>query len=195
MPADDLAIEVHNGVANEFTVDSYYEFDVEPKEEDDNDDASNNTSSSDSDDDTNRSRDDNNGSDAGLVTLAESDAGEAKAAEEQLPASTELGTFEATQYTANCSGCSGITSQGLDVRNTIYSPAGLRVIAVDPAVISPMSIVRVTFADGQAFKAVAADVGGAINGKEIDILVADRGKALEFGRQDVSIEIINEGER
>jgi len=103
---------------------------------------------------------------------------------------TPLGTFEATMYTATCEGCSGVTRYGLDVRSTIYSPKGLRVIAVDPSVIEPMTVVEVTFASGQSFKVVAADIGSAINGREIDILVGSRAKALDFGRQDVEVTIV-----
>ena len=100
---------------------------------------------------------------------------------------TPLGTFEATMYTATCEGCSGVTRYGLDVRSTIYSPKGLRVIAVDPSVIEPMTVVEVTFASGRTIKVVAADIGSAINGREIDILVGSRAKALDFGRQAVEI--------
>jgi len=106
------------------------------------------------------------------------------------PGGTPLGTFEATMYTATCEGCSGVTRYGLDVRSTIYSPKGLRVIAVDPSVIEPMTVVEVTFASGQSFKVVAADIGSAINGREIDILVGSRAKALDFGRQDVEVTIV-----
>ena len=103
------------------------------------------------------------------------------------PLGTPLGTFEATMYTASCPGCSGITRYGLDVRGTIYSPKGLRVIAVDPSVIEPMTVVEVTFSSGRTITAVAGDIGSLINGAEIDILVGSRGKALDFGRQAVEI--------
>ena len=104
---------------------------------------------------------------------------------------TPLGTFEATMYTASCPGCSGVTRYGLDVRSTIYSPKGLRVIAVDPSVIEPMTVVQIKFSSGQSFKVVAADIGSAINGREIDILVGSRAKALDFGRQDVEVTIVD----
>ena len=90
-------------------------------------------------------------------------------------------------YTAACEGCSGVTRYGLDVRSTIYSPKGLRVIAIDPSVIEPMTVVEVTFVSGRTIKVVAADIGSAINGREIDILVGSRAKALDFGRQAVEI--------
>lgn len=102
-------------------------------------------------------------------------------------------TYEATAYVALCnSGCTGITATGVDVRNTIYSE-GYRVIATDPDVISLGSIVRITLADGSSLEAIAADIGGAINGNDIDLLVATESDAWEFGRQAVEIEVIRRG--
>lgn len=107
----------------------------------------------------------------------------------------EWTTFEATAYVADCDGCSGITKTGYDVRNTVYTPEGLRVIAVDPAVIPLGSTVEIKLADGRTFKAKAIDVGGAINNYEIDILVDSYDKAIKFGRQDVELRILKEAKR
>jgi 3D (Asp-Asp-Asp) domain-containing protein len=104
----------------------------------------------------------------------------------------EWATFEATAYVADCDGCSGITKTGYDVRNTVYTPEGMRVIAVDPAVIPLGSTVEIRLADGRTFKAKAIDVGGAINNYEIDILVDSYNKAIQFGRQDVELRILKE---
>ncbi|MEK3887277.1 3D domain-containing protein [Bacillus sp. FSL K6-3431] len=110
--------------------------------------------------------------------------------------SSETINVEATFYTAFCpTGCIGITATGLDVSNTIYTPEGYRVIAVDPSQISLGSLVRVTLADGSTFKAVASDTGGDIKGARIDVLVATRDEANRLGRQAATVEIINEGER
>ncbi|MCY8386527.1 3D domain-containing protein [Bacillus inaquosorum] len=100
-------------------------------------------------------------------------------------------TFEASAYTADCpEGCSGITSTGLDVTGTIYH-AGKRIIAVDPSVIALGSTVEIKQADGTTFKAVASDVGGAIKGAKIDVLVANEADAVQFGRQSVQVRVIN----
>ena len=105
-------------------------------------------------------------------------------------------TYEATAYIALCdSGCSGVTFTGHDARQSIYTSEGYRVIAVDPSVVPLYSIVSVTLADSTTFKAQALDIGGAIDGNEIDLLVASEGEAWEFGRQAVEIEVISEGER
>ncbi|MGX6582875.1 3D domain-containing protein [Bacillus velezensis] len=100
-------------------------------------------------------------------------------------------TFEATAYTAYCAeGCTGTTATGLDVSHTIYH-AGKRIIAVDPSVISLGSTVEVRQADGTTFEAVAQDVGGAIKGVKIDVLVANEADAVQFGRQSVQVRVIN----
>ena len=101
-------------------------------------------------------------------------------------------TVEATFYTAKCDGCSGITKLGYDVRRTIYVN-GRRVIAVDPRVIPLGSIVRVDLANGQSFEAVAGDVGGAIKGARIDVLVATYDEAIRLGRQQAKVTIIEDG--
>lgn len=111
---------------------------------------------------------------------------------EELQNQPEWTTFEATAYVADCDGCSGITKTGYDVRNTVYTPEGLRVIAVDPAVIPLGSTVEIRLADGRTFKAKAIDVGGAINNYEIDILVDSYDKAIRFGRQAVELRVLKE---
>lgn len=127
-----------------------------------------------------------------LVTLSEKTEGEA---EEQAEQATDTQTYEVTAYTATCEGCTGITYSGYDVRHTVYSPEGLRVIATDPSVIPLGSTVRLTLSDGTTYEAVALDIGSAIVGDRIDLLVESREEALQFGRQSVEVEIISEGER
>ena len=101
---------------------------------------------------------------------------------------------EATFYSAFCStGCIGITATGYDVSQTIYSPEGYRVIAVDPSQIPLNSIVEVSLADGQTFKAKALDTGGSIKGARIDVLVSNRDEAYRLGRQKASVRIIERG--
>src|SRR5690625_1569850 len=103
-------------------------------------------------------------------------------------------SFEATYYTARCDGCSGITATGYDVRSSIYSPEGYRIIAVDPNVIPLGSVVRVSYEDETSFDAVASDTGGDIKGRRIDILVASKEEAYRHGRTNVSVEILAEGD-
>jgi len=99
---------------------------------------------------------------------------------------------EATFYSAFCdSGCTGITATGLDVSSTIYTPEGLRVIAVDPSIIPLGSTVRVTLANGDSFEAKAEDTGGAIRGNKIDVLVSDKATARKLGRQAATVEVLS----
>lgn len=88
---------------------------------------------------------------------------------------------EATYYTPHCLGCTGRTKTGINVsENVTYK--GLGIVAVDPSVIPLGSIV---FIEGKKY--VAADTGGAIKGRRIDILVKTRQEAIEKGRHDIKI--------
>ncbi|SFL91092.1 3D (Asp-Asp-Asp) domain-containing protein [Gracilibacillus orientalis] len=91
-------------------------------------------------------------------------------------------TVESTAYTASCDGCSGVTKMGLDLKE--YPDA--KVIAVDPSVIPLGSIVKV---EGYGV-AIAADIGGGINGDSIDLFIPNRDDALQWGRKNVRVEII-----
>ena len=105
---------------------------------------------------------------------------EAAAAEE--PAGKEI-TVAATAYTANCKGCSGITKTGVDLN----ANPDQKVIAVDPAVIPLGSKVHV---EGYGY-ATAEDIGGGINGHEIDVFIPKQSDALDWGRKQVTVTIID----
>lgn len=92
-------------------------------------------------------------------------------------------TVSSTAYTANCSGCSGVTSTGVNLKKH----PDKKVIAVDPDVIPLGSTVMVP---GYG-KAVAADTGGAINGKKIDVFVSDHGKATSWGEKTVTVKVLD----
>jgi uncharacterized protein YabE (DUF348 family) len=89
----------------------------------------------------------------------------------------------ATAYTANCSGCSGITATGLNLKANPSS----KVIAVDPSVIPLGSKVWV---EGYGY-AIAADTGGAIKGNKIDVFVSSKSQAASWGRKKVRIKVLN----
>ncbi|MCA1009377.1 LysM peptidoglycan-binding and 3D domain-containing protein [Halobacillus halophilus] len=93
-------------------------------------------------------------------------------------------TAEATAYTAFCTGCSGVTATGVDLR----ANPDQKVIAVDPDVIPLGSKVYV---EGYG-EAIAADTGGAINGNRIDVFIPEREDALDFGRQSVQVKVLSE---
>ena len=102
----------------------------------------------------------------------------------QAPASTSAGewrTVQATGYSTQQRGLSTHTALGIDLR---VNP---RVIAVDPRVIPLGSLVEV---QGLGVY-VAGDTGGAIKGNIIDIHYPTVGQALNWGRRNVKIRVIN----
>ncbi|KGX87047.1 3D domain-containing protein [Pontibacillus litoralis] len=90
--------------------------------------------------------------------------------------------MQATAYTANCSGCSGVTATGID----LHANPNQKVVAVDPNVIPLGTKVHV---EGYG-TAIAGDTGGAINGNKIDLYMQSKQDALQFGRQTVQVTII-----
>lgn len=52
------------------------------------------------------------------------------------------------------------------------------------------STVEVRLTDGSSFRAKAEDVGGAIKGARLDLLVANEADAIQFGRQSVELRVI-----
>ena len=89
----------------------------------------------------------------------------------------------ATAYTAYCTGCSGTTAIGIDLR----SNPNQKVIAVDPNVIPLGSRVWV---EGYG-EAIAGDTGGAIKGNKIDVFIPTQNEALKWGRKKVKLKILN----
>ncbi|WP_181348446.1 3D domain-containing protein [Thalassobacillus sp. CUG 92003] len=92
-------------------------------------------------------------------------------------------TATATAYTANCTGCSGVTRTGIDLN----ANPDKKVIAVDPDVIPLGSEVYV---EGYG-RAVAGDTGGAINGQKIDVFIPSKQEALNWGRKEVNVKVLD----
>ncbi|MED3564383.1 3D domain-containing protein [Bacillus xiapuensis] len=90
---------------------------------------------------------------------------------------------KATAYTAKCKGCSGITATGINLK---ANPKA-KVISVDPKIIPLGSKVYV---EGYGY-AVAGDTGGAIKGHRIDVFVPSKTKAVNWGRKQVNVTIMN----
>jgi len=85
----------------------------------------------------------------------------------------------ATAYTADCSGCSGVTASGQRARHGI--------VAVDPRVIPLGSQL---FIPGYGH-AVAGDTGGAIHGNRVDLGFNSNSDALQFGRRSVIVYVLH----
>lgn len=102
-----------------------------------------------------------------------------------------LGTFKVTSYAVGDGMTpSTVTANGTNVANTIYSPEGHRIIAVDTSVIPMNTVVRVTM-NGQSFLAKSSDTGSAIVGNKIDLLVSSPSEAINNGVQEATIEVID----
>nr|WP_182080377.1 G5 and 3D domain-containing protein [Anaerobacillus isosaccharinicus]MBA5584140.1 DUF348 domain-containing protein [Anaerobacillus isosaccharinicus]QOY37451.1 DUF348 domain-containing protein [Anaerobacillus isosaccharinicus] len=95
-------------------------------------------------------------------------------------------TFSSTAYTAYCNGCSGVTSTGLNLRTN----PDKNVVAVDPNVIPLGSIIEIRYNGRILGQYRAADTGGAIQGRKIDIFMPERSDALRWGRKNVQVRIV-----
>ncbi|MFB4259596.1 peptidoglycan binding domain-containing protein [Niallia circulans] len=91
--------------------------------------------------------------------------------------------MEATAYSADCNGCSGVTATGIDLK----ANPNQKVIAVDPNVIPLGSRVYV---EGYG-EAIAGDTGGAISGNKIDVFVPSQSDAINFGRKTVKVTVLD----
>jgi len=91
--------------------------------------------------------------------------------------------FKATWYTpAGGVGDGLTTASGVKVSESV--------IAVDPTVIPLGSVVEVKYDDGRIERKLAADKGGAVKGRKIDIFVWSRQEALKNGRKNVQVRIV-----
>jgi len=88
-----------------------------------------------------------------------------------------------TAYTASCNGCSGHTATGIDLK----ANPNAKVIAVDPSFI-PLG--TKVYVEGYGY-AVAADTGGNVKGKKIDVFFATKAEAYRWGNRQVKIKIID----
>lgn len=94
--------------------------------------------------------------------------------------------FEVTAYTSNECGTITYTGFELDKNYSKY----LNVCAVDPEIIKLGSIVLVKFENGEIKPYVALDTGYAIKGKRIDLYMTDLNEAINFGRQQLEVSIL-----
>ncbi|PFW43764.1 LysM peptidoglycan-binding domain-containing protein [Priestia megaterium] len=100
--------------------------------------------------------------------------------------------YEFTHYTANCTGCTGVTSTGINVTGSPFYK-GMRVVAVNPNVIPYGSVLEIKYPNGHIEKAYAGDTGGAMRSRTnlIDVLVSSESEAMSKGRVNGQIRILN----
>ena len=94
---------------------------------------------------------------------------------EAVPEKEYLGVFSCTAY-CPCSQCCGAWADGI-VYTGGQATEG-QTIAVDPDVIPLGSVVEIN-----GWQYVAEDIGGGINGKEIDLFFCSHEDAWNWGRQ------------
>ncbi|MBO5955444.1 MAG: G5 domain-containing protein [Clostridia bacterium] len=100
-------------------------------------------------------------------------------------------TANATAYDASSCGKApshpayGITATG--------RRAGYGIVAVDPSIIPLGTKLYIESADGSYVygTAIAADTGGAIKGNRIDLCYNTRAEAIQFGRRQMKVYILN----
>lgn len=119
---------------------------------------------------------------------------------ESQPVSNQSQNFEFTAYSHEPSEAQShryngkiVTATGKDVTDSIYYQ-GYRILAVNPSVIPYGSILSVSV-NGQSFKGIALDTGGAIMSRSnrIDLMVTDTNEAMGFGVQQGSISYVRKG--
>jgi 3D (Asp-Asp-Asp) domain-containing protein len=91
-------------------------------------------------------------------------------------------SFEATAYSIE-----GPTASGAQTR------AG--VVAADPNVLPMGSRIRVRGAGPYDGEYTVKDTGREIKGREIDIYIANDAEAKRFGRKNVTVEVLERGEK
>jgi 3D (Asp-Asp-Asp) domain-containing protein len=67
------------------------------------------------------------------------------------------------------------------------------IVAADPRVLPEGSVVRVEFPRAYAGIYTVMDTGGAIDGRKLDIFIADCARAKQFGRQTLKIRVLRRG--
>jgi len=92
-------------------------------------------------------------------------------------------SMQSTAFTADCSGCRGVTSLGINLKSHPDS----KVIAVDPNVIPLGSKVWV---EGYGY-AIAGDTGGGIHGNKIDVFFSSQSQANGWGLKSVKVIVLN----
>ena len=103
-----------------------------------------------------------------------------------------IGEFRVTHYCA-CKRCCGKSEDdpwyGITATGSVATEG--RTIAVDPDVIPYGSRVAVFYDDGRIVEYVAEDCGGAIDGLEVDVFIADHDRAWALGVKSGSVYIVS----
>ena len=106
--------------------------------------------------------------------------------------SLESFTANVTAYLATCSGCSGFTANGTDVRSIITfndsTFGSVRIIAA----CSRFPFGTIIYISGVG-NAVVLDRGGSVTGNILDLLMGPSDNPLQFGRQSLQAQVVRLG--
>jgi 3D (Asp-Asp-Asp) domain-containing protein len=111
-------------------------------------------------------------------------AGNSTPSNASLPATTSDSGVESQTYTATAYSLRGRTASG--------KPVSRGLIAADPSVLPLGSRVKVE-AGSWSGEYLVADTGGAVKGRRIDIWTPTTREALQFGRRDVRLTVLELG--
>ena len=123
---------------------------------------------------------------------------------EEVPSIKEekvISSFEGyiTAYGPDCTGCSGITSSGKDVRNSIYYDdieyGTIRIVAADKS-LSFGSIIRINNIEEEPVIAIVLDRGSAIGFNKnvyFDLLYPSEKETFNFGKKYATFDVLREG--
>jgi 3D (Asp-Asp-Asp) domain-containing protein len=89
------------------------------------------------------------------------------------------------RFTATAYSIEGKTASGAETREGI--------VAADPAVLPLGTRIRVKGAGQYSGEYVVKDTGREIDGREIDLYIADDGEAKRFGKRPVTVEVLHHG--
>jgi 3D (Asp-Asp-Asp) domain-containing protein len=105
---------------------------------------------------------------------------------------TYIGEFYITAYCAGFEPCEVCGTDGITASGTECKPYGSDyvTVAVDKNIIPLGTILELQLESGEIIHAVAEDVGGAIDGKRIDICFYTHQEAINFGVQFGKVRVV-----
>jgi len=122
------------------------------------------------------------------ATTSTSSGGNSNTSTTTAGASLETFTASVTAYLPTCSGCSGITANGTDVRNTRTfndsSFGNIRIIAADRRF--PFGTIIYISGVGNS---IVLDRGGVVRGNVLDLLMLQNQDPWQFGRQSLQAQV------
>lgn len=103
-------------------------------------------------------------------------------------------TMRLTHYTMYCDGCTGRTASGYKLSHGQTKYNGYVIVAADTSILPLHSKIKIINPDGNSFKAIVLDRGGAIKGSRLDVLTATKEEAYRKGVYNAQVEVLSYGD-